>query len=360
MKTETIIRQLYSTIPNFTNLFSDQVEIDSMSISGDILTINTATNHELQNNQYISITGARTPTPITEIVISNNIATATTDRDHDLTEGFFENVEIAGSDISDINGTHKLKSVPNRFTFVFEINLADQAINDPEMVLLTAGVNNYNGRYAVNIIDNSSFSLELPFNSSLLPRGNVTIHKNIRISGAVNIERAIEGYTKQKPNDLWLFAILNDTETSKDQMTPSDARAVRGGSLDFRLKLMKNFSLYVVVPATSSISGRPERDLMEDISVYIYKSILNIELDQETLGTVWSVVPLNNGFFDYVRAYYVHEFQFQTVIELVNEDTAFGPMTRAFRDISVEMLDYDDSKLTPPAKADIDLDDEPV
>jgi hypothetical protein len=364
MKAEYIIRQLYEKIPPLTNYFSETVNISSLSRSGSTVTAVTSTNHGLVNGQYVSITGAKTPTLITSLTQTNGIATAVCDQDHDLTEGWFPTVEITGATQSGYNGTFELLSVPNRLTFTYRLtsNPVSPATSAGDILLLTAGIGNYNGRYPITVINSNTFTYNITTSPYSPAFGTTLLRKNIRISGAATIERAIEGYTKQATNKLWAFVVIDDTQVSKDRYIRNDAIATRTTADEYRMRLIKNFSVYVFAPSTADISARTERDLMEDLEVILYKSLLAIKVPSPYTEPTWSLItPVGNGFYGYNNAYYIHRFQFQTSFDILIEDTAYDPITRAFRDISLNYFDF-----TEPmdgeviASIDFSLDDEPL
>lgn len=365
MKADFIIRQLYDTMPFLNDYFSDSINVLSLTRLGSTVTVTTNTSHGLVTGNYVSIVGAKNPTRIVSLTRVGNIVTAITDQDHDLTEEWFPNVEITGANESEYNGTFPLLSVPNRLTFTYRItgSPVSPATTSTEILLLTAGIGNYNGRFLVNVINNTRFTYELtpPFPYTP-PMGNIKLKKNIRISGAATIDRAVESYTKQPNNKLWAFVVLEDTNVNKDRFVRNDAIATRTPADDWRMRLIKNFSIYVFAPSVEGIAARTERDLMEDIEVDLYKSILSIKIPSPFTEPTWSLVtPVANGVFEYNKAYYVHRFQFQTSVDIVKADTAFNPFTRAFRDLDLNYFDFTDQNNGQIiANAYVNLDDEPI
>lgn len=364
MKAETIIRQLYDVIPNVTDYFNDVINVSTMTRNGSTVTVTTSSAHGLVNGQVVAITGANKATKIISLTQSNGIATAITNQDHDLTEGWFTDVIIGGADQPEYNGTFKLLSVPNRLTFTFKLtsNPVSPATTNGDILLLNSGIGNYNGRYTITVINPTRFTYEITSTPYSPAMGNIKIKKNIRISGAATIERAVEAYTKQPTNKLWAFVVLEDTQVNKDRYVKNDSIATRTATDDYRLRLLKNFSVYVFAPSVEGIAARTERDLMEDIEVFLYKSLLAIKIPSPFSEPSWSMItPIGNGVFEYNKAYYIHRYQFQTSFDVLIEDTAFNPITRAFRDITLNYLDFMaplDGEIV--ASADIDLDDEPL
>lgn len=362
MKAEDIIKQLILVLPQQNNYFGEEVTVSNLTRSGNTVTVTTNVNHNLSTGQFINIKGAKKVTEITNLEQSNGVATATTTTDHDLTEGFFEEVEIEGADQADYNGTHTLLSVPNRQTFTFSVNeSATSPATGSEILLTNSGVGNYNGRYQITVTSSTEFTYTIDTQPYSPGKGSIVTQKNIRISGAVSVERAIDAYTKQSPNNLWAFVVLGDTVTSKDRSVLNDTVAQRDSANDFRMRLIKDFSVYVVVPSKNSIAARAERDLMEDLEVDIYKSIVGQKFSSGLTESVWSqVVPIVNGFYDYVGPYYVHRFQFQNTVDVIHEDTSVDPPTRAFRDIEIDFIDTRETSDNIIAELNTNLDKDPL
>lgn len=363
MKAEDIIKQLQFALPNNTEYFSDTLNITSLTRSGSTVTALCSAAHNLETGKNVRISGAKSPTLITELTQINGIATARTNADHDLTEGFFETVEITGADQEEYNGTFTLLRVQNRLTFSYELGSAPVSpATGSEILLLTAGLGNYNGLYTVTVTSPTSFTYQITTSPYQTAFGEIKAKKNIRVSGAVTIDRALESYTAQETNKLWAFVVLDDTAVSKDRTLRNDGIALRSAGTDFRTRLLKNFSVYVVVPSVMSIAGRYERDLMEEIEPILYKSLLGVKFESPFAEKEWSMVtPVGHGFAGYYKAYYVHRFQFQTSYDILFQDTAINPDTRAFRDIDLNYYSFEAGHEDQViASASIDLDDEPI
>lgn len=364
MKAETIIRQMYDTIPNLTDYFNDVLNIVSLVRTGSTVTATTSAAHGLTTGELVAITGAKTPTKIVSLTQANGIATAITDQDHDLTEGWFSTVEITGANEAGYNGSFQLLEVPNRLTFKYKLtsNPPSPATSIDDILLLTAGIGNYNGRFPVTVINNTRFSYQINTTPYSPAMGNIKLKKRIRISGAATIDRAVEAYTKQPTNKLWAFVVLEDTNVNKDRYVRNDSVATRTATDDYRLRLIKNFSVYVFAPSVEGIAARTERDLMEDIEVILYKSLLALKIPSPFTEPTWSMVtPVGNNIFEYNKAFYIHRYQFQTSFDILIEDTSFNPFTRAFRDLNLDYLDFMaplDGEVV--ASAYVNLDDEPI
>lgn len=363
MKAESIIMQLQYALPNLCSYFTDDLNITALTRSGSTVTAISSTPHNLQTGDVVRIAGAIAPTLITSLTQTNGIATAITDTDHDLTEGFFPKVQVIGATQAEYNGTFDLTRVQNRLTFSYALDSAPiSPATGSEILLLTAGLGTYNGLFQVTIINPTTFTYQITTTPYPQAHGNIVARKAIRISGAATIDRALESYTAQSTNKLWAYVVLDETVASKDRYTINDAVASRSIGVDYRIRLLKNFSIYLIVPATQSIAGRYERDLIEDLEPIIYKSILGIKFQSPFTENAWSLItPISHGLYAYTKAYYVHRFQFQTTYDILEEDTGLNPDSRAFRDLylNYDAIDTEGAQVTI-AEAYVNLDDIPL
>lgn len=358
MKAEFIVNQLKTALPLLTDYFNDVLNVTSMTRVGSTVTVITATAHGLTTGDIVSITGATTPVQISSITRVGTIATATTVDNHDLTEGWQSEVLIEGADQEQYNGLNSLLSVPNRRTFTFEVLGSPATPATGTMYLYDDYFfRGYNGRYAVTVINATTFTYETTKTPLSPAQGTIKVKKNPRVSSAVNIERMLESYTAQADNKLWAFVELQDVLASKDRYIRNDASATMHGGNAWRQRLITPFSVYIFTPTTNSLSASSARDLMQDISVYLFRSLLGFKFPTGYAEETWAQVTfVSHGFYEYTPAFYVHRFNFETVLDLIYEDTVGPNLNVAFRDIHLDFLKNSNVIMT----SDINLDVEPV
>lgn len=359
MKAEYVVNQLKAVLPLLTDYFHDVLNVVSMTRVGSTVAAVTATPHGLQNNDIVSIAGAKCPVLIESITRNGNIATAVTADNHDLTENYQDTCKIYGADQAEYNGSKKLLSVPNRRTFTFEVegNPITPATG-PIYLDDDYYYRGYNGRYAVTVVNATTFTFQT--NKTPLPpaQGDIKVKTAPRISSAAIIDKALDGYTSQPSNKMWAFVEMGDVTASKDRYQTDDAtyKAVAGTA--YRQRLVSPFSVYVVTPSTASISARNIRDLMSDIAVHLFKSLLRVKFPTGFYeGPIAGATFISHGFYSYQGAYYVHVFNFETVYDIVYEDTVADSLNVAFRDIHI---DYLNKSGAVKLQSDINLDDQPL
>jgi hypothetical protein len=365
MKAYDVITQLRSTLPKYTNYFSDEYDISSLTRSGTTVTAITSTPHNLVTGYYVQIVNALTPFTLDELTRTGNVATGITLNAHDLTEQWpIDNptVELIGADQAEYNGTHDLLTVPNRKTFTFKVTGTPTTPATGTIKLLSNLAVGYNGWQQVTVIDSTTFTYQTASTPESPALGsNIVARSRARISGAVSVERAIESYTKKSPDEMWGFVVAGNTIANKNRAIYSDATDKYGKGEDYRQELIAPFAIYVFVPATNSISGRRERDQMENLLPALCNSLLKVKFPTGFIENPYSgVVFSSHSFYDYVGSYYIHEFMFETTAWIIEGDTIEPDYNVAFRDIFVNYGSSFDSSDDIIMTDHIDLDDEPL
>lgn len=359
-KASSIISQLMLTLPTLTNLFTDEVSITSLVKIGTTVTATTATPHGYITGQYITIIGARAPLLVTSLTRVGNVASGIVNLStpHDLTENNpdHDKIYITGATPSgyNVDGVTMLSSV-NRYQFQYTV---DDSLTTPATgtILLWDGAQRgYNGLVLITVTSPTTFTYQVPGNF-LSPYGTIIARSGYRISGAINPGRAEEAYTKQGANKLWGYVVLGETKASKSRENFTDAVSeVTSSSAYLQLEIQRIF-FYVFVPITNEIAGRKARDLMEDVRIYLYSSLLRFQPDSGlTSDAPYGIALIGHRQGAYNEAYYVHEFEFEIVNEIIIEDTLIPNIDVAFRDIDLTNT-YSPHE---PVNLEINLDDIP-
>lgn len=360
MKAVDIILKLKEIVPKYTGLFSTNLSVSSLTFSGGYVTCTCVDPHGLLAGDEIFIKGALTPVTINSLTRVNNLVTATTNSNHDLTLGYQESVTVMGATPDDYNGTHPLIGVPNRRNFIYSIATTPitPATGSPKIVENIK--HGYNGLYKVfDVIDAHSFRYAITSTPESPAEGTITLRTGVCITGDIRMDRFLEAYTKQETDHLYAVVILGASTASKDRFTISDATNTSTvPATDTRLRVIDPFSIYIVVPTSSMITAMTSRDGMEDIFKILNKSILfqSFPVDTESQSNM-GVTFVSHGAYAYERAFYIHEFNYEFVYDLVREDGVDEDDSVAFRDIDLHFRN--------PANRDVmhtlvDLDDQPL
>lgn len=361
MKALDVIKQLHYVLPLRTNLFTTNFTISNISVVGDIVTVTTSDAHNLVDNEYVVISSVIGKNKLVSLTQTNEVASAETEINHDLTETFNETVEIVGADQTEYNGEHSLLSTDNRKNFTFEIS-GNPATPATGTIYLKQYVATYgfNGYKQITLIDANNFSYTADYLfGNYADFLSAEVRTKPRISGAISIDRAARSYDMQNPDDLWAFVVLNDARTSKNRFVLNDATDVQTISTDYRQLIIQNFDILVFKNCKSDMSGRYTRDQMEDLLLPICRTILGVRFPSLVSEAAWAGTTLiGHEFNEYQESYYIHVFRFESVKELTYDDTSlFDNVSVAFRDIDISYLkENDDVKMT----SDINLDENPL
>lgn len=369
MKTEDIIKQLRAVIPTISDSFTDSVSIASLTRSGSTVTGTTFSNHGLETGNFVCVDGAFEGNVITSLTRSGTTATATTTVDHDLTEIGesqviiypFNQPTVSGATETDYNGTFNVLSADNRRTFTYTVSgdPSTPATGTPVLLQDTG----YDGRHQITATGKKTFTYEIATTPTSPAQGTMVAKKEARITGAVSLQRAIDGYTKQDGGDLYAFVVVGDVDISKDRSIVNDATSTMSAQNEWRQRLMEPFSVYLFVPATSSISARPARDTAEDVRALFYKSLLGVKFPTTLADDVWSLVTATGDRMvgeSSTKAVYVHEFRFERVVDATYADTSLPDNNTAFRDFDLDSVIEFGEVGTADLDAEIDLDDSPL
>ena len=359
MKAKDVVNQLALILPQVSDRFTTNINISALTRSGFTATAATAIAHNLSTGQQINITGAKTPISINSLTRVLEVGTLVTATPHDITENYIASVELSGAVEAEFNGSFIIVSVPDRNTINFVMAYAGPTVatGAPLLINGSSALNRYNGLYEVSsIIDPNTFTYTLTNDGLFTPAsGTIVARTNPRISAGVTPERVLDSYTKQLPDDLWAFVVLDDVFASKSRNIESDAvDNIQRGS-EWRQQTIHPFSVIVIFPATNEIAARDARDDTQDVFRELCQSLLGHKLDSGLyIGAQNPIQFLDHGFLAYSTAFYAHTFNFQSVADILFEDTVGYSLDVAFRDIRLEMgVDVGTAALI----ADLNLDD---
>lgn len=340
MKAYDVLQKLYSTLPQLTNYFSEEVNIVSVVGSGtDIIAIETDQPHLLDNGSWVDISGITYNLPIDTLKRFGKVITIVTLENHDFTLDYQENAVISGANEPEFNGTFKVAAVPNRKTLLLEC-LDSGAFDGTGSMVIEESTgyqkNILNGIKQVVVVDDTNFTYQvdsdLTFNST---NGIVTV--GFRMGFAMTVEDAVDMYTKQNQDDYWLFVKIGSVQASKDRNNNSDAIYVFNQNTGYRQQTIHGLSIYVVATTTESISAMEIVDSMEDVYKSLIKSLCgNLINDDDYYTLVFD--SHRTEFYD--RARYCHVFDFQTVEQITNKEVFSPDVSVAFRDVFLDMTIY--------------------
>lgn len=358
MKASQIITQLETALPRLTNYFTENISGKTISRNLNVITVVTKTPHGLRTGDYAIIINTLVKNPILSINKNGKIATANLKWPSDQTLNFNKTVTISGSDNPEYNGSFTLVDVTTPFSIKFDVGFLANPNPTGDIILEENRLVGFNGRHQVTVIDEFTFKYNVEdIPDFFTPFGEFEVRVRPRISGGVSLDRCIASYSKQPQNFLWAYVVLSDMTISRDRHQDSDASSNFSNGDDFRQTMINPFDIYVFTPSTQSISGRQERDLMQEIAIYLYGALLGAKFEvQLVCPGYYQVTAIGHGFEVYNTAYYVHKFSFEILTDITYGDTIGPPISTALRRIDIEFFgENSDNKLSPPLIADVEL-----
>ena len=361
MKAEDIIEQMRAVVPFHTALFSTQLPATLNNVAGTITADTSPTAHGVSPGDTVTINGALTPFSIDTLTFDSGtgIVTGVTINDHDLTEKWQENIIITGANESEYNGTFALLTVVNRKTFTYAITTTPASPATGTIFMQDPLNTGYTGAITVLTIPTvDSFTYAAVGNPETPAQGTPVVNVAPRISGAISQERVIEAYSAQNQSEYWAFVVLEDVTTNRDRAIKSDADQQIAADTKKRLRQLEPFSIYVFAPTSDEIAARAVRDSMEEVKKAFLKALYGFKAPSIFSDQVWcEIVPLGDGFSAYNTAYYVHRFDWQRVVDFVQDDALDPAFTRAWRD---SQLDFLNTFGTVTMSTTIDMDETPL
>lgn len=350
MKASEIVMQLWACLPNYTDLFTSTVGVVSIFRSGDVATVNCSEVHDLEVGDAVYIYGAEDIVDIVSVARYNGLdsqALYTVDISHDLTYDITgQEVTISSVVDSGFNGTYELVGVPDRTSFILKTLTTFPAT--PSSGGFAHGTENYRKRYdgiysVAAAPDDDTFTFNLNYPGAGMKNPIVSgaeVRAKPRITAVATAERIVDVYTKQNTNDLWAFVILGDVAAAKGRNVDVDGTDRIPKGVQYRQQVTQPFGVYVVVPSSSQIAARGARDICEDLTRDLFRSLLGHKFDSGfNIGSSQGGVNfVEHGTFAYSQSYYIHLYSFEQVSDLSFEDTVGLDAHVAFRDIELSMF----------------------
>jgi len=355
-----IISQLRKVVPGITDLFTRSNDC-TITSAANVATVTTATDHNLNQGDVFSISGALTPYKVVSLVRTGNVVRGTTAEDHDLTEGWQESISISGASPAEYNGIKELTRVPNRRSFEYTI---DDSVSSPatgsDITMVDPLSSAYTGEHTVaSVVSPTEFTYAVQGNPDSPALGSPKLQTEARISGAVTQERMTEAYTKQAPNEFWLMVVAGDTLTSRNRAIETDAIETLTAADLMKVRQVETVAVYCLCPAADEIAARSVRDQIEaEVKPALLSALLGYTPESVYFDNNWCMlIPSGDGFADYTTATYVHRFEFERSIDLLKEDGISISPTKAWRDTQIQYLNEHNETIM---QSDIDMDDEPL
>jgi len=359
LKAKDIVNQIALVLPTQVDDFTTQISVSSLVRVGTTATATTPTAHGLSVGSQANINGAQTPIVIIDIDRVGIVATLITETDHDITENAGFDVQISGTTESEFNGTFELLSVPNRRTLTFMVDDSGPISGTGSPLLLNASniFATYNGLRQITAVPTPTTFEYLVTDGIFTPAsGTIVAKTSPRVSTAVTFDRLLEAYTKQNPDEAWLFVVLGDALASKNRNIDTDSTDNLQIGHYFNQRIIQAVNIFVFLPTTGEISGAEARDRCEELLKPICNSILGFRFPSLVENSNNPLMLTGHGLQAYSTAFYAHQYVYESTIQLGQSDVFVPADDVAFRCIDMTMgLDIG----TETFNTLIDLDDQP-
>lgn len=343
MKSEDIIKQLKVVLPEITDLFSDVFNITSLTYSAGLVTAVTDTAHNLSTGYHVNIVDATNPIDILSIERTGTEALVTTVTDHDLTLSNNDilrddkTVSLSGATEAEFNGTFKLKEVLN--SREFKIVIADAgAVTVTGSPKLEDGsvLPGFNGRHEITVVNTTTFTYPVTVALAAIAGGTPVVKHDVRVSGAVDIDTALNAYTEHSDTKLWAFVILGDVVASKNRNIQSDMIDTLTRTDGINQRIAQTFNILVIKDTSDYIGGLSARDLMEDVFLILNKSLVGVKFPTGLAASEQFIATfVEHGFNGFNTSYYTHIFSYEMAADITFEDTVGYDHDVAFREFDL-------------------------
>ena len=377
MKLAPLIRQFWRFLPKYTNKFTDEFEIQSITSVGSLVSVVTTTDYVF-GNLTVWITEVFEAVSITGFSYDEDtgIIEVTTSQDAGLVESMNiktrqkspVTVDLINNTNTALNGTFTVLTA-KRTTFTF------QFLKDQVGVTLDGQVINYvltrvGGLHTITVVNSNTFTYDVGEDLGDITIGSLNqmvVRGNIRISGAADNSRAQDSYTAKTegtPNSgqkFWLFLTYGSVNASKNRAMKSDATSQSTSGSDPRQHVLEQFNAVIFAPTVKSISGLPERDEIENIKLAIYRTILNFTADNPYAAAAnenYNYIFISGTDFVYEKAYLAYQLTYEISYDVTFNDMFTDSPIFPFRDIE-GTIDIN-KKGGLQWDFDIDLDDQPL
>ena len=321
MQAIDVVNKLKEIVGEYTDDFSDISSLTSLTRSGSTITAVSPAAHGLATGNYLTIRGAKEPISLTSITRIDNIATVISTTDHKLSDPSLYSpaqrplyIELSGNTPSDYNGIFELLTVPDDTSFTFKIITSPSTPASTAGTLLLLDQDGFNGYKQITVIDATSFSYPTTNTNLGSPaQGSLETSNSTRIAYAATPDRILDFYSENAEGILknWAFVTIGSRIGYKDGTVSSDLSTAQEKNQSYWQEVQQNLAIYIVIPSKGSILGGAESDLARSYITALLRSIANYSLPSPLTEEEYQPITyVDDEEDDYIRAYYVHKFDF--------------------------------------------------
>ena len=347
---EQLVLRAREMLPEYSDIFSEYINVLSCDVVGGVATCVTSDPHGLSAGMSLSIFRSNRKNPISSIEYITTHDDGKQEYkiilalEHDFTEKWQDVAIFKSPTNEDWNKGLDIFSVPSNTAIhvLSDTNLPNTSGLEYVLESLEVGIE---GDHNITSASGSEFTFDVEIEDQTYT--DMVIRSNVRIFGAVNIERGIELYTKRELNKAVGIICVEGYETSKDRNTMSDALHDRHSGQDYNIRIVEDFSFYVIFPTSDSLTGYLEYSKASDqLILPLNKVFGNFVAPIGEIASNSPVIYAGCDIFSYERAYIVVRHAFQCSYLLGPGNTGEIVRTRALREITGEIKAGLDEPLT--------------
>jgi len=342
MRMIEIQEQLRKVIPTLDNSFNSSINIDSASVTSDVMQI-TAIGHGLSIGDKIVTSGINyvhevdllgKPLSLTASLVATN--------DIDFYNNEKETITLRSNETF-YNGIFELKEVnDNRLNFLIKVNRNAPASTTDLIEVVEEDLCRYNNEFEVlSVIDADNFTVQTKsVDTAGLEGGSFyNVVENIRINATVDIQHVLDNVKQyQNVEGNWLFISSSASNISRDRNLKTDSpQRIEQGN-DIQIDTWGEFSVFALINTGDSVDPVEGQDYCRnELRFNLLKSLLGYKPSSDTSSEYDFIYYDGDNILSYMKGMYLHQYNFGCTLK-INSLDAFKPKSCLVDSISTDYL----------------------
>lgn len=325
MQISNVVTRLISTLPEFTDYFTDNLQVSSVSVDSGVLTVTTTTPHFLEPNNivYLKGFGSVLNTSMNAEQDGNLLLNFTTPHDVTFEPDFNKFINIF-VDVDNQN-TVKVLAVPNDLQILVEFPPGG-LIPDFKVTGASNVFQQVKGVQQVQSVPTPN-SFTITVSATTIPNvvsvpGGWEVRANPRISMGIDPVRIQDIYVENKETNNWLFVVGGDRTASSSNITSTDATTALSTQDNFRQQIIYPISLLVFTPVgQSDLAAAVKRDEVTRLFPALNKSVLGFPFPVDTAIFTQGILTFDSDIvLSYDTSLLVYAFNYELTADLICDD----------------------------------------
>lgn len=117
-----------------------------------------------------------------------------------------------------------------------------------------------------------------------------------------------------------LFIVTGGLEADQDNSTFSNSPVQLGAGTDKHVRFTQDFSIFFIEKTGNDASNLEAKYFADELRPMLYKALVGSKVESGFNGTNYQIAPTGDLPYESTRAYYIHEFTFNTQFEIEQSD----------------------------------------